>query len=88
VSVPDFEFALQLSDHDAGDDMLRDLVRSVLGRVGYAVGAIDELLSLIGAARAHEPAVPCHMRFHVHAGELHIAVTSGDREWQTRRPLP
>jgi hypothetical protein len=87
--VDEFVLALQLSGSGPADDMMRELARSVLTRVGYGDKVVDELVTLVGAARPPGAAgVPCRMRFLAHAGELQIAVAFGDREWQTRRPLP
>jgi len=69
--------------------MLRDVVRSVLDRIGFGRPAVDELMDLIRADRACEPqTVSCLMRFRTHHGELHIAMVTGGREWRTSRRLP
>jgi len=89
VSVRDFEFALHISDNDPDDIMLRDVVRSVLDRIGFGASAAAELMDLMRADRAREPqSVSCLMRFRAHGGELHIAMVTGGREWKTSRPLP
>ena len=89
MSVHEFAFTLRLSDRAQDDAMLIDVVRRVLGQMGYRDQAIDELVEVVGdACRAGSDHAPCAIRFLARAGELHIAVTVGAREWQTTRPLP
>lgn len=89
MSVHEFVFAMQAADSEPAHDMMPELARSVLDSIGYAPDVVEELVRLVTEAGSAGPSgMPCRVRFAAHRGELHIAVTRGDREWQTRRPLP
>jgi len=88
----DFFFALQLSDETRFQGMLAELTSAVLGYVGYAAGAADELSGVLRKALAdghRRGRTRCDVRFRAGAGELHISVAyEGGAEWRTTRPLP
>jgi hypothetical protein len=92
VSDHDFLFALELSDEKAFDGMMTELAQAVLGHVGLAKAAIDELARELHGALADGTAAGrrrCDVRFLAHAGELQIFVVyDGGANWQTTRRLP
>jgi len=89
VSAHEFVFTLQLSHNATVDEMLRDLATRVLGHVGCAADAVDAVVGSIDATCARTAAnAPCRMHFSARAGELHVAIRAGDREWHTTEPLP
>jgi len=98
VSDHDFFFALEMSDESELGRMLGELVTAVLGHVGYAAPAIEELTTVLrgvvadGAASGRRR---CDVRFQARAprpgqaGELQIVVArAGSAEWRTTRPCP
>jgi hypothetical protein len=92
VADHDFLFALELSDQAPFDRMLGQLTAAVLGHVGYAPAAVEEIAALLRVALASGAAAGnrrCDVRFRAHAGQLHILVSyHGGAEWRTTRPLP
>jgi hypothetical protein len=92
VSDHDFFFALDMSDEPDLGRMLGELVSAVLGHVGYAAPAIEELTTILrgvvadGAASGRRR---CGVRFQARSGELQIVVArAGSAEWRTTRPCP
>jgi hypothetical protein len=98
VSDQDFFFALEMSDEPEFGRMLGDVVTAVLGHVGYAAPAIEELTTVLRGVLADGAASGrrrCDVRFQARAsrpgqaGELQIVVArAGSAEWRTTRPLP
>jgi hypothetical protein len=92
--VPDqnFLFALDLSGEPPFDRMLAELVRTVLGQIGYASSAIEAVSGELGAALTERTANGrgrCEVRFIANAGELQIVVCAAGRpDWRTTWPLP
>ncbi len=92
MSDHDFFFALETSGDPECERMLGELAKAVLGHVGFAAPAADELTSVLSAALADRAAAGqrrCAVRFLAKDGELLVVVAGGDRsEWRTTRPLP
>ncbi len=92
MSDHDFFFALETSGDPERDRMLDELARAVLGHVGFAALAADELTSVLSAALADRAANGerrCAVRFLARDGELQVVVAGdGSSEWRTTRPLP
>ncbi len=72
--------------------MLGELVTAVLGHVGYAAPAIEELTTTVRgvlADGADSGRRRCDVRFQARDGELQIVVArAGSAEWRTTRPCP
>jgi hypothetical protein len=87
-----FLFALKLSDQDRFDAMLGDLAARVLGHVGFAGDAIDDVLGGLREALARgfaDGLQHCDVQFRAEAAELIIVVSyGGGREWRETRRLP
>lgn len=88
----DFLFALELPEEAPFDDLLKDVIQTVLAHVSLAPAAADELTGVVrgvlakGAARGHHR---CDVRFQARGGELEVAVAfAGTAPWRTTRPLP
>ena len=98
MSDQDFFFALEMSDEPEFVRLLGALVTAVLGHVGYAPPAIEELTTTLRGVVADGSAGGprrCDVRFQAlaprpgQAGELQIVVArDGSAEWRTTRPLP
>jgi len=92
VSDHDFFFALEMSDESELGRMLGELVTAVLGHVGYAAPAIEELTTTVRgvlADGADSGRRRCDVRFQARDGELQIVVArAGSAEWRTTRPCP
>lgn len=92
MSDHDFFFALETSGDPECDRMLGELAQAVLGHVGFAAPAADELKSVLSAALAERAASGqrrCAVRFLARDGELQVVVAGdGSPEWRTTRLLP
>jgi hypothetical protein len=92
VSTHEFTFELALSEQSDSLAIVADLVAAVLGYVGYAPDAIEDLTVKTCGAVADTTARGrggCRVAFRAQRGELHIAVTNdGSAAWRTARPLP
>lgn len=92
MSDHDFFFALEMSDESELGRMLGELVTAVLGHVGYAAPAIEELTTTVRgvlADGADSGRRRCDVRFQARDGELQIVVArAGSAEWRTTRPCP
>ena len=92
MSDHDFFFALEMSDESELGRMLGELVTAVLGHVGYAAPAIEELTTTVRGVLADAAAGGrrrCDVRFQARDGELQIVVArAGSAEWRTTRPCP
>jgi len=92
VSDHDFFFALEMADGPELGRMLGELVTAVLGHVGYAAPAIEELTTTVRgvlADGADSGRRRCDVRFQARDGELQIVVArAGSAEWRTTRPCP
>ncbi|PYR00638.1 MAG: hypothetical protein DMF95_10350 [Acidobacteria bacterium] len=92
MSDHDFFFALEMSDESELGRMLGELVTAVLGHVGYAAPAIEELTTTVRGVLADGAAGGrrrCDVRFQARDGELQIVVArAGSAEWRTTRPCP
>ncbi len=92
MSDHDFFFALEMSDESELGRMLGELVTAVLGHVGYAAPAIEELTTTVRGVLADGAAgrrQRCDVRFQARDGELQIVVArAGSAEWRTTRPCP
>jgi hypothetical protein len=91
VSVPEFVFALELSDKVRFDAMLTELAKAIFAATGCSGEALatfgDTLREVLSAsANGHDP---CHVRFHADGGELHVAIhCPGQPERRTTFTLP
>ena len=96
MSDQDFFFALEMSDEPEFIRLLGELVTAVLGHVGYAPAAIEELTTTLHGVLADGGGLRrCDVRFQARAprpgqgGELQIVVArDGSAEWRTTRPFP
>ena len=91
MSDHDFLFTLRVPENGQLDAMLRELTTSVLRHVGYADGDIAELGEKIraGIERSRSGGAEYGLQFRVHAGEIEIIVSQGDRDvFRTARRLP
>jgi hypothetical protein len=90
VSVPEFLFALELSDPAASDAMLDEVAASVFKHAGFSAADAKEALTALHGAladAARNGAGRCDVQFRAHAGELRIGVSAAGREWHTARRL-
>jgi hypothetical protein len=88
--VPEFLFALELSDPAACDSMVDEVAASVLKHAGLSAADSEEALTALRAAladAAHSGAPRCDVQFRAQAGELRIGVSAAGREWHTSRRL-
>ena len=98
MSPHEFLFALTLSDEVPSshplnpDEMLSDLIVSVLAYAGFAPEAVSELAAALRGALAAgvaQGSKRAKLAFQAHDGELAITIAHDDgAEWRTTRPLP
>jgi hypothetical protein len=91
--VPDYEFlfVVDLSRDPRYDKMLGDLVRSILGYVGFDRSVVASVVrDVCGAVtRAADPGTRCQLRFRAAGGEMNVSIGAGSAaDWQITRPLP
>lgn len=81
--MPDHEFlfALRLCEGGRFEEMLRELTRRVLGHLGCAAGAADDLCGqlLAGLAQAGHMGTSCDVQFCAHGGEIEVILSAGGR---------
>jgi hypothetical protein len=83
VPATELVFAITISGEAPDHQMLTEILQSVLGHIGVAVGDIDRLLqALQGQAWAGSPGGGCDLRFERQGGELQMVVSQQGREWR------
>lgn len=90
MSVPEFLFALELSDPAGCDAMLDEVAASVFKHAGFSSIESGDALKALRAAVAEAAAAGaarCDVQFRAHAGELLIGVSAAGHEWHTTRRL-
>jgi len=90
VSVPEFLFALELSDAAGCDTMVDEVAASVFKHAGISAAEASEALKALHGAvadAAGRGAVRCDVQFRAQAGELRIGVSAAGHEWHTTRRL-
>lgn len=90
MTVAEFFFAIDLSDHEASLDMFREVVSRLLAQAGLAAGEASKMMTELESAVAGAPAGVTNRRVTLEArgGRLNILVTSSaGQEWQLTQPL-
>jgi hypothetical protein len=91
VPVPEFFFALDLSDETAFNTMMDDLSTGILRHAGYSADAVADIAALLRGALNEAAAtgnIHCGVQFNAHEGELRIVVSGNGAPWRVARPLP
>jgi hypothetical protein len=91
VSVPDFLFALELSDRARAEAMVNDLAMAALQHAGYSPEAVEEIAGALRGALATVASAGAGrhtVQFSARLGTLLIAVSGTGIDWHTTRPLP
>jgi hypothetical protein len=91
VAVPEFLFAIEISGTLPLSEMIRDLASQVLTHAGVPTADTSSLVDAVHAAvdrSRSDGRVPCTVRFHAHAGQMDIDVTSDQGSlWRDARPI-
>ena len=87
MSVPEFLFALELSDHTAHDRMIADVANAVCAYAGLGKNPPADVIDALRSALAQRLG-RCDVRFVGHAGQFEIIVSDGSgNEWRTSRTV-
>ncbi len=76
MSLPEFGFALHVSDARQFDTLLGDVASGILRSTGLGEAQLAELTRALGAAAA---AGPCDVDFRAAGGQLRITVTAAGK---------
>ncbi len=90
MSVPEFVFALELSDSAGCDTMVDEVAASVFKHAGMSTADSSQTLNALHAAlgnAARGGVSQCSVHFRALAGELRIEVSAAGHEWHTSRQL-
>jgi hypothetical protein len=88
VPAPEFLFAITLTGEAPDDQMLTDIMRTVLGKVGVKDEAIERLLQELHGHMGSPAGPGCNLRFQANRDELLVVVSDRGREWRTACPIP
>jgi hypothetical protein len=92
VSLPDFFFALDLSDQSQAERMMNDVIASILRHAGYDAKASADIGGELRRALADgvtQGGHHCDVKFQAHDGTLSMSILF-DRgsAWHAKRRLP
>ncbi len=90
MSVPEFLFALELSDPAGCDTMVDEVAASVFKHAGMSTADSRQTLTALHAAlrdAARHGISECSVQFRAHGDELTIGVSAAGHEWHTSRRL-
>jgi len=89
VPATEFLFQLTLSGEAPDDEMLTDIMKSVLARVGLHAGDVDRLLRELRAQHwASPPGTGCNLRLLRQGDEIQVVVSQQGREWRIACAIP
>ena len=88
MPAPEFLFAITLNGEAPDHQMLTEIMRTVLGKVGVKDDAIERLLQELYGHMGSAPGPGCNLRFHANGNEVQVVVSGQGREWRTACPIP
>lgn len=88
MALPEFFFAIDLSDHAATRELLREVVGRVLTQAGCGTDGIPRMIDEVVAKGVSAGQQSCRVTFHARDGRLEIVVSSAVGQlWQTTESL-